>query len=97
MQGVEIPTVQSVPKAQTDYESRKRAMRQQQRRERRVAEIEEAIAILEDEADQIAEEMAREDLATDWHRLKELAGEKEEVQEKMDRLFEEWEVLEREK
>ena len=97
MQGVEIPTVQSVPKAQTDYESRKRAMRQQQRRERRVAEIEEAIAILEEQTDQLTEEMAREDLATDWHRLKELAGEKEEVQEKMDRLFEEWEVLEREK
>ena len=95
MQGVEIPTVQSVPKTQTDYESRKRAMRQQQRRERRVAEIEEAIAILEEQTDQLTEEMAREDLATDWHRLKELAGEKEEVQEKMDRLFEEWEVLER--
>ena len=95
IQGVEIPTVQNAPKTQTDYESRKRAMRQQQRRERRLAEIEEAIAILEDQAIQLTEEMAREDLATDWHRLKELAGEKEEVQEKMDRLFEEWEVLER--
>ncbi|MCY3679771.1 MAG: ABC-F family ATP-binding cassette domain-containing protein [Gemmatimonadetes bacterium] len=97
MQGLEIPTVQNAPKTQTDYENRKRAMRQQQRRERRLAEMEEAIAILEDRIDQIAEEMAREDLATDWHRLKELAIEKEEVQEKMERLFEEWEVLEREK
>ena len=97
MQGVEIPPVQHVPKTQTDYEIRKRAMRQEQRRERRTAEIEEAIARLEVQVGQIAEEMAREDLATDWHRLKELAQEKEEVQEKMDRLFEEWEVLEREK
>ena len=97
MQGVEIPTVQTAPKTQTDYENRKRAMRQEQRRERHLAEIEEEIAILEDQIDQIIEEMAREDLATDWHRLKELAGEKEEVQNKMERLFEEWEVLEREK
>ena len=97
MQDAEIPTVQNTPKTQTDYKSRKRVMRQQQRRERRLAEIEDAIAALEGQADQIAEEMAREDLATDWHRLKELAREKEEVQNKMDRLFEEWVVLEREK
>ena len=97
IQGVEIPTVQNAPKTQTDYESRKRAMRQQQRRERRLAEIEEAIAILEDQAIQLTEEMAREDLATDWHHLKELAQEKEGVQNRMDHLFEEWEVLEREK
>ena len=97
IQGVEIPTVQNAPKTQTDYESRKRAMRQQQRRERRLAEIEEAIAALEDQADQIAEEMAREDLSTDWHRLKELAQEKEGIQNRMDHLFEEWEVLEKEK
>ncbi len=97
IQGVEIPTVQNAPKTQTDYESRKRAMRQQQRRERRLAEIEEAIAALEDQADQIAEEMAREDLSTDWHRLKELAQKKEGVQNRMDHLFEEWEVLEKEK
>ncbi len=97
IQGVEIPTVQNAPKTQTDYESRKRAMRQQQRRERRLAEIEEAIAALEDQADQIAEEMAREDLATDWHRLKELAQKKEGIQNRMDHLFEEWEVLEKEK
>ncbi len=93
----EIPTIQNTPKTQTDYKSRKRVMRQQQRRERRLAQIEEAIATLEGQADQIAEEMAREDFATDWHRLKEMAREKEEVQKKMDRLFEEWEVLEREK
>jgi len=97
MQGVEIPTVQNAPQKQTDYENRKRAMRQEQRRERHLAEIEEEIAILEDQIDQIIEEMAREDLATDWHRLKELAREKEGVQKKMERLFEEWEVLEREK
>ena len=97
MQGVEIPTVQTASKTQTDYENRKRAMRQQQRRERRLAEIEEVIATLEDQADHIAVEMAREDLATDWHRLKELAQEKEEVQNRMDHLFEEWEILEREK
>ena len=97
MQSVEIPTVQNVPKKRTDYKDRKRAMRQQQRRERRLAEIEEVIATLEDQADQIAVEMAREDLATDWHRLKELAQEKEEVQNRMDHLFEEWEILEREK
>ena len=93
----EIPTIQNTPKTQTDYKSRKRVMRQQQRRERRLAQIEEAIATLEGQADQIAEEMAREDFATDWHRLKEMARKKEEVQKKMDRLFEEWEVLEREK
>ena len=93
----EIPTIQNTPKTQTDYKSRKRVMRQQQRRERRLAQIEEAIATLESQTDQIAEEMAREDFATDWHRLKEMAREKEEVQKKMDRLFEEWEVLEREK
>ena len=93
----EIPTIQNTPKTQTDYKSRKRVMRQQQRRERRLAQIEEAIATLEGQTDQIAEEMAREDFATDWHRLKEMAREKEEVQKKMDRLFEEWEVLEREK
>ena len=97
MQGVEIPTVQTASKTQTDYENRKRAMRQQQRRERRLAEIEEAIAILEDQTDQIVAEMAREDLATDWHRLKELAREKEEIQKEIERLFEEWEVLERKK
>lgn len=97
IQGVEIPAVQNAPKTQTDYESRKRAMRQQQRRERRLAEIEEAIAALEDQADQIAEEMAREDLSTDWHRLKELAQKKEGIQNRMDHLFEEWEVLEKEK
>ncbi len=93
----EIPTIQNTPKTQTDYKSQKRVMRQQQRRERRLAQIEEAIATLESQTDQIAEEMAREDFATDWHRLKEMAREKEEVQKKMDRLFEEWEVLEREK
>ncbi len=97
MQVVEIPTVQNAPQTQTDYKNRKRAMRQQQRRERRLAEIEEAIATLEDQADQIAKEMAREDHATDWHRLKELAQEKEEIQNRMDHLFEEWEVLEKEK
>ncbi|MDE2725636.1 MAG: ATP-binding cassette domain-containing protein, partial [Gemmatimonadota bacterium] len=97
MQGVEIPTVQTASKTQTDYENRKRAMRQQQRRERRLAEIEEAIAILEDQTDQIVAEMAREDLATDWHGLKELAREKEDIQKEMERLFEEWEVLERKK
>ena len=95
MQSVEIPTVQNASKTQTDYKNRKRAMRQQQRRERRLAEIEEAIAALEDQAGQLAEEMVREDLATDWHRLKELAQEKEEIQNRMDRLFEEWEVLEK--
>lgn len=94
MQGVEIPTVQNA-KTQTDYKSRKRALRQQQRRERRLAQIEETIATLEDQAGRIVEEMAREDLATDWHRLKEMAREKEEVQNKMDCLFEEWEVLEK--
>ena len=96
MQDVEMPTVQNVSQTQTDYESRKRAMRQQQRRERRLAEIEEAIAILEDHTGQIAKEMAREDLATDWHRLEDLAREKEEVQKKMECLFEEWDALERE-
>lgn len=96
IQGVDIPAVQDVSKRQNDYKSRKRAMRQQQRRERRLAEIEEAIAILEDKVDQIAEEMARDDLATDWHRLREMAREKEGVQKQMERLFEEWEVLERE-
>ena len=97
IQGVDIPAVQDASKRQNDYKSRKRAMRQQQRRERRLAEIEEAIAILEDKVDQIAEEMARDDLATDWHRLREMAREKEGVQKQMERLFEEWEVLEREK
>ena len=96
IQGVDIPAVQDASKRQNDYKSRKRAMRQQQRRERRLAEIEEAIAILEDKVDQIAEEMARDDLATDWHRLREMAREKEGVQKQMERLFEEWEVLERE-
>ena len=96
-QNVEIPTVQNAPKTQTDYKSRKRALRQEQRRERRLAEIEEAIATLEGHADKIAEEMGREDLATDWHRLKEMGREKEEVQNKIDQLFEEWEVLEKEK
>ncbi len=96
IQGVDIPAVQDASKRQNDYKSRKRAMRQQQRRERRLAEIEEEIAILEDKVDQIAEEMARDDLATDWHRLREMAREKEGVQKQMERLFEEWEVLERE-
>ena len=97
MQGAEMPTVQVAPKTQTDYQSRKRAMRHRQKRERRAIQLEEAIAALEEQVGQLAEEMARDDLATDWHRLRELATEKDAVQKKIDRLFAEWEVLEREK
>ena len=97
MQGAKMPTVQVAPKTQTDYQSRKRAMRHRQKRERRAIQLEEAIAALEEQVGQLAEEMARDDLATDWHRLRELATEKDAVQKKIDRLFAEWEVLEREK
>ena len=96
-QDVEMRPVQDAVKTQTDYRTRKRAVRSQQRRERRAVQLEEAITALEERADQLAEEMAREDLSTDWHRLKELTTEKDAVQEQIDRLFAEWEVLERKK
>ena len=81
--------------APKDYQTRKRALRHQQKRERRAVQLEEAITALEAQADQLAQEMARDDLSADWHRLKELATEKDAVQKKIDRLFAEWEVLER--
>ncbi len=95
--GAERLTVQNAPKTQTDYHSRKRALRRRQKRERRARQLEDAITALEDKAAQLTEEMAREDLSTDWHRLKELTREKDAVQQKMDRLFAEWEILERKK
>ena len=96
-QDVEMRPVQNAAKTQTDYQTRKRAVRSQQKRERRAVQLEEAITALEERADQLAEEMARDDLSADWQRLKELTTEKDAVQEQIDRLFAEWEVLEREK
>ncbi len=95
MQDVETRPVQDAPQTQTDYQTRKRAVRSQQKRERRAIQLEEAIAALEERADQLAKEMACEDLATDWHRLRELTTEKDAVDKKIDRLFAEWEILER--
>lgn len=95
MQDVETRPMQDAPKTQTDYQTRKRAARFQQKRERRAIQLEEAITALEEQADQLAKEMACEDLATDWHRLRELTAEKDAVQKQIDRLFAEWEILQR--
>ncbi|MDP6041739.1 MAG: ABC-F family ATP-binding cassette domain-containing protein, partial [Candidatus Latescibacteria bacterium] len=87
------PTVNTVSQTAAYHEIRKRDNRQRQRQERKAAQLEETIADLEEKAAQLTEEMQREDLATDWNRLDELAQEKTEIQEKIDDLFAEWETL----
>ena len=79
-----------------DHKTRKRLQREQERQKRRAAELEQSIADLEEKVEHLDSEMAREDLATDWDKLKELAEEKNAHQKQIETLFSEWEILESE-
>ena len=94
LQNEEPLITEKAAKAETNHETRKRDIRQRQRRERRAARLETTIADLEQETAKLTKEMTREDLATDWNRLEELEQEKTAIQNKIDNLFEEWEMLE---
>lgn len=79
-----------------DHKTRKRIQREQERQQRRAAELEQTIANIEEKIAQLDTEMAREDLATDWDKLKLLAEEKKAHQQQIETLFAEWETLENE-
>ena len=80
----------------SDYAERKRSDRERERRKRRATELEAAIAALEENISHLDGEMAREDLSTDWNKLKELAQEKTALQRRIEALFAEWEQFETE-
>lgn len=86
----------STATAKDDHKTRKRIQREQERQKRRAAEVEKSIAELEEKIALLDTEMAREDLATDWDKLKELAEEKNCHQKQIEILFSEWETLESE-
>ncbi len=77
-----------------DYTERKRNNREIERRKRRSAEVEKTIAECENEITCLDKEMARDDLSTDWNRLKELALKKAALQDQVETLMAEWETLE---
>ena len=49
---------------------------------------------MEQEVERLDLEMAREDLATNWTQLQEMAQEKSNLQSRIDQNFAEWEALE---
>ncbi len=65
-----------------------------QKRRKRIESIEAEIADFEREIGQLDDELAREDLATDWGRLKELTDEKTRLQNEVETRMAEWDALE---
>ncbi|MCZ6636509.1 MAG: ABC-F family ATP-binding cassette domain-containing protein [bacterium] len=76
------------------YTQKRKQDRQRAAKQRRAEQIEQTIAELEAEAERLTQEMAREDLATDWNRLEALSREKAHIQEQVNELFSEWESIE---
>ncbi|MBT3604299.1 MAG: ABC-F family ATP-binding cassette domain-containing protein [Candidatus Latescibacteria bacterium] len=93
---VETQASTSPTATKEDHKTRKRLQREQERARRRTAELEKTIAKLEEKMQLLDTEMAREDLATDWDKLKELSQEKSSHQAQIEALFSEWESLENE-
>ena len=59
----------------------------------RIAEIEELIAAMDDDAEKVMAEMARPEIASDFPRLRALAARQEEIQRNSRGLYDEWERL----
>ncbi|MBI2951312.1 ABC-F family ATP-binding cassette domain-containing protein, partial [bacterium] len=78
------------------YEQARRADRERERRERRFAQIEEEIMSLEGQILGLDEEMSRPEVAADWGRLGDLSQRRAQLKAAADRLYEEWEKMERE-
>jgi ATP-binding cassette subfamily F protein 3 len=78
------------------HRTRKRFQREQERLQRRAANLQQNIAELEGKVTQLDMEMAKEDFATDWDKLKALAEEKFAHQAEIESLFAAWETLENE-
>ena len=74
------------------WKDRKRKKAEEERRDRRLAELPAEIEELERLVEVAHQEMA--EAASDWSRLAELQGGEEQLQERLERAFEEWEALE---
>lgn len=92
----ETTTNKTTTSTKDEHKTRKRLQREQERRQRRGTELEQTIAGLEEKMAQLDTEMVKEDLATDWDKLKILAEEKNTHQAQIETLFAEWEALENE-
>ena len=76
------------------YEGARKTQREQQRRERRAQHLQDRIEALEGELGRVDDEMAQEDLKTDWARLQELSRERSRLQKEIADCFAEWESVE---
>ena len=76
------------------FEQKREAERSRARAERRLAEIEHAIHEVERELAQIEALLKQEDVASDWDRLDGLLRAREEGEERLEGLYDEWERVE---
>ena len=78
------------------YRKRKARERERARRARRFEEIENEILGLEDEIVRIDDRLGEPDVGSDWSQIHPLTQKQEELRHRIDELYEEWAVLERE-
>jgi ATP-binding cassette subfamily F protein 3 len=79
------------------YEGARKVQREQQRKERQARRLQDRIEALEVELGRVDEEMAREDLQTDWERLQELSRDRSRLQGEIADCFAKWEEVEAER
>lgn len=92
------PTEKPVPaadaeKAANDYEAEKRAKREERARQRKREQAEADIERLESEIAAVEEEMASEDVFTDYVKLKELQTAVERLRKELEAAYAAWEAL----
>ena len=76
------------------YARARQETRELERLKRAAGQLQEKIATLEQKAETLDVELAREDLAADWERLGKINHARSEVQQEIDSCFSEWETIE---
>lgn len=76
-----------------DWKQQKEQQAAQRKKENELKKCEERIALLEEKAQKLDEEMAKPEIATNVARLQEIAKEKAAIEEELNPLYEKWEAL----
>jgi len=80
------------PAGKTSYEQQKAKARDEEKKKRRIAELESSIAVAETEIGLMREKL-RQDHGGDWARLAELAEREQELSRKVESMMTEWAKL----
>ena len=91
----DIPGKQFTPESESkaDWKEQKQAQADKRKLENKIKKIEEEIEKLENKSSQIDEEMLKPQISSNSAKLNELCAEKAEIEEKLNKLYLEWETL----